>query len=113
MHTTPMHNPTPTTAANVACPRSKPKIEHPDGNGNHDRRCEQANARIDARRQRRQRTCERDVTQRVGTEHLTAQHDEITDEPARGGDCRTGNERVPHERMREHIADPRRGTDHT
>ena len=72
--------------------------EQPERDRDEHRRPEQARTRVDADRERRQRAGERDVTERVGAEHLAAQHDEVADEPARRRDRGPGEERVAHER---------------
>ena len=53
---------------------------------------------VDSEREGGERAGERDVTERVAAEDLAAQHDEVADQPARGGDRGAGEERVADER---------------
>ena len=77
--------------------------EQPERDRDQHSGAEQADPRVDADRERGERARERDVAQRVGAEHLAAQHDEVADESARGRDRGAGEERVAHERVREHL----------
>ena len=63
---------------------------------------EQAEPQVDAERERRERTGERDVAQRVGGEDGGAQHHEVADEAGRERDRGAGQQGVLHEGLTKH-----------
>src|SRR5438270_646761 len=65
---------------------------------------EEAEARVETGGERGERAGERDMRQRVGGEDLGAQHEEVPDQSGGERDGRAGEERVLHERVREHHA---------
>ena len=67
----------------------------------HGRR-EQPDALVDAGGGGSQRAGEGDVAERVAGEDLRAQDDEVAEQAARDRDQRAGEQRVAHERQREH-----------
>ena len=60
---------------------------------------------VDAERERAERAGERDVAERVAGEDLAAQHHEVADQPGQRRDRHAGEERVPHERVGEQVAE--------
>ena len=70
---------------------------------------EEADAQVDTEGERCERAREGDVAERVAGEHLPPEHHEVADESGGEGDQGARNERIVHEWVREHVADPRKG----
>ena len=87
----------------IVRPRPPAERAHPERDDDGQR--EQPDPQVESGRQRRERAGERDVGQRVGGEDLGSQHEEVADQTGGQRDGGAGEKRVPHERMREDVAE--------
>ena len=86
--------------------RATSRAEHTHSEGDRGRHDEQPQPEVGAESKGTERARERRVAERVAAEDLASQHDEVADETGSGCNCGTGDEGVPHERVREDLREP-------
>jgi hypothetical protein len=87
----------------VVRPRPAPERSHTEGDEDSHR--EEPEPQVESGRERRERTGERHMGQRVRGEDLGPQHEEIADQTGGERDRGAGEERVPHEGVGEDVAE--------